>query len=139
MEDAMESISRRKAVSFGAVNGVALLAALGRAEAVDNKGVIVADEKAVLFKLKDVTVDAVDQAGRAVAVSFGKAESQVKLTGLPLADGVGIRVSLVEPGSVNNVPFDWARLKGLAGKKVSMLLRVEASELTVDSIAVAND
>ncbi len=135
----MESISRRKAVSFGAVNGVALLAALGRAEAVDNKGVIVADEKAVLFKLKDVTVDAVDQAGRAVAVSFGKAESQVKLTGLPLADGVGIRVSLVEPGSVNNVPFDWARLKGLAGKKVSMLLRVEASELTVDSIAVAND
>lgn len=136
----MESISRRQAVALGAAGGVALLADLGRAEAADaKKDVIFADEKAVLFKLKDVTIDAVDEAKRTVAASFGKADAPVKLTGLPLADNVSIRVSFVYPGLVNNVPFNWDRLKGLVGKKVSMHIRAEASGLTVDSIAVAND
>ncbi len=135
----MDSISRRQAVALSAASGMALLATLGRAEAGDKEGVIVAGEKAVLFKVKDVTLDGVDEAKRTVAASFGRGNALVKITGLPLAEGISIRVSLVLPGSVNNVPFDWTRLKGLVGKRVSVLLRAEVSGLAVKSIAVAND
>lgn len=135
----MGSISRRQAVSLGAAGGAAALAAFGRAEAAGGKDVIFADEKAVLFKIRDVTIDAVDQARRMIGVSFGKADAPVTVTGLPLADNITIRVSFIYPGSVNNVPFDWDRLKGLVGKNVSMHLRAEASGLAVASIAVAND
>ncbi len=135
----MDSISRRQAVALSAASGMALLATLGRAEAGDKEGVIVAGEKAVLFKVKDVTLDGVDEAKRTVAASFGRGNALVKITGLPLAEGISIRVSLVLPGSVNNVPFDWTRLKGLVGKQVSVLLRAEVSGLAVKSIAVAND
>lgn len=136
----MDGGSRRQLVALGATGGAAFLATLGGAEAGDEKErVIVAGEKAVLFKVKDVTLDAVDEAKRTIAASCGRADAPVKLTGLPLAKDIGIRVSLVEPGSVNNVPFDMARLKGLVGKQVSVLLRAEASGLAVASIAVAND
>jgi hypothetical protein len=136
----MDNVSRRQLVALGAAGGAAFLAALGRTEAEEAKDrVIVADERAVLFKVKDVTLDGVDEAKRTVAVSFGRTDTPVKLTDLPLAKDVSIRVSLVFPGSVNNVPFDMARLQGLVGKRVSMLLRAEASGLAVNSIAVAND
>ncbi len=136
----MDGVSRREVVALGAAGGAAFLASLGRTEAADEKErVIVADEKAVLFKVKDLTLDGVDEAKRTVAASFGNADAPVKLTGLPLADGVSILMSLVLPGSLNNVPFDMARLKGLVGMRVSVLLRAEASGLAVDSIAVAND
>jgi hypothetical protein len=136
----MSKVSRRQLVALGAAGGAAFLAAIDRAEAGEEKDrVIVADEKAVLFKLKDVTLDAVDDPKRTVAVSFGQADVPIKVTGLPLSKDIGIRVSLVRPGSVNNVPFDMARLKALVGKQVSVLLRAEASGITVASIAVAND
>jgi hypothetical protein len=135
----MDSISRRQAVALSAASGMALLATLGRAQARDEEGVIVAGEKAVLFKVKDVTLDGIDVTKRTVAASFGRGNALVKITGLPLAEGISIRVSLVLPGSVNNVPFDWTRLKGLVGKQVSVLLRAEVSGLAVESIAVAND
>lgn len=136
----MDGISRRQLVALGATGGVAFLATLGGAEAADEKErVIVADEKAVLFKVKNVTLDAVDETKRTMAASFGWVDAPVRVTGLPLAKDVSIRVTMVLPGSANNVPFDMARLKGLVGKQVSVLLRAEASGLTVDSIAVAND
>jgi hypothetical protein len=135
----MDGVSRRQAVTLSAAGGVALLVALGRAEANDGKDVIVANEKTVLFKVKNVTLDGVDEANRTIAASFGRADAPVKLTGLPLAENVAIRVSLVFPGSVNNVPFNWGRLKGLVGKRVSLLLKAEVSRLEVNSIAVAND
>lgn len=100
---------------------------------------IVAGEKAVLFKIKDVTIDSIDEAKRTIAASFGRADAPVKLTGLQLAKDIVIRVSLVLPGSVNNVPFDMDRLKGLVGKQISVMLRAEASGLAVTRIAVAND
>lgn len=135
------NISRREAVvAVGAAGSIAaLLGAVGRAGADDGKGVLVADEKAVLFKVRDVTLDGVDETTRTVSASFGRGSALIKVTGLPLAEDIGIRVSMVYPGSVNNVPFDWTRLKGLVGKRVSLLLQAEESGLAVQSIAVAND
>ena len=101
--------------------------------------VLVADEKPVLFKLKDVTLEQVDQPGRTIGVSIGRGPRPLKLADLPLGEEIRIRVSLVYPGVANNVPFDWERLKGLVGKRVSMLVRAEGSHLSVDAIAVAND
>src|SRR4051794_16760979 len=109
----MDGISRRQAVTLSAAGGVALIATLGRAEASDGEDVIFANEKTVLFKVKDVTLDGIDEANRKIAASFGQADAPIKLTGLPLAENVAIRVSLVFPGSVNNLPFNWGRLKEL--------------------------
>jgi hypothetical protein len=74
-----------------------------------------------------------------VAVSFGKKGKAVKVSNLPLAEDVRIRVSFELPGSVNNVSFDWERLKGLTGKKVSVMLVADAGGLVIDSFATAND
>ena len=61
------------------------------------------------------------------------------MTGLPLSQTIGIRVSHVFPGSVNNLPFQWDRLKGLVGKTVSMTIVAEDDALAVVTIATAND
>jgi hypothetical protein len=131
-------ITRRDALTLGAISGSALLTMLPETQAAD-KPLIFADEKAVLFKIKNVTLDKVDQPGRTISITFGNKDRPVKLTNLPLSDDVKIRVSFVEPGVVNNVPFDWDQLKGLAGKVVSIMLIAESSGLAVNSLATAND
>ena len=129
-------LTRRDAIRLGAASGAALLAT---GAAADEKAVIFADEKRVMFKIRDVTLNEVDQPGRTVSLSVGNKDKPVKVTNLPLAENVTIRVSFVFPGSVNNVPFDWDRLKGLTGKVVSIMLVAESSKLVVDSFATAND
>src|SRR3954470_5946642 len=134
----MDRLTRRGAIGMGVVSGAALFEAPGRAAA-DDKAVIVAGEKAVLFKVKGVAIERVDRGGRAIAGSLADAARPVSLATLPLEDGIRIRVSFIFPGGANNVPFDWDRLEGLVGKRVSMMLRAESGRLTVDSIATAND
>ena len=63
----------------------------------------------------------------------------MKVIALPLDETIGIRVSHIFPGSVNNVPFDWDRLKGLVGERISMMIVAEDNGLSVDTIATAND
>ena len=91
------------------------------------------------FKIKDVVIERVEQEGRTIDVRFGKAARPIKVTGLPLGETIGIRVSHVFPGSVNNLPFHWDRLKELVGKTVSMVIIAEHDALSVDTIATAND
>jgi hypothetical protein len=130
-------MTRREAIGLGMMSGSLLLTE--PAQAADENAVIFADEKAVLFKVKNVTLVGVDQDHRTIAASFGKPDEPIRLANLPLGEDVRIRVSFIFPGSVNNVPFHWDRLKGLVGKTVSMMLRAESSMLSVDSIAAAND
>ncbi len=86
-----------------------------------------------------LTLNKVDEPSRSVTMSFGKKDRPAKFESVPLAVDVAIRTSFVEPGSVNNVPFDWDRLKGLAGKVVSVMLFMESSGLAVHFFATAND
>lgn len=133
----MQEFSRRQAL---AVRSAALLATLApQAEGNEAEKVIVADEKAVLITIKDAMFEKLDEVRRIITVSFGPKDGRIKITGLPLADDFSIRVSLVKPGVVNNVPFDRDRLKRLVGGTVSMLIRAEASGLMVDCVASAND
>jgi hypothetical protein len=97
------------------------------------------DEESVMFKIKDVILDGVKQDERTIDVRFGKAARPIKLTGLPLSETIGIRVSHVFPGSVNNLPFRWERLKELVGKTVSVVIIAEDDALAVATIATAND
>jgi hypothetical protein len=133
----METVTRRGAIGLGILSGSSLFTQ--PAQAADEKTAIFADEKAVLFKVRNVTLDGVDQDQRTIAASFGKPDRPIKLANLSLEESVSIRVSFIFPGSVNNVPFDWDSSKGLVGKRISMMLRAESSTLSVDSIAVAND
>jgi hypothetical protein len=135
----MSSLTRRAAIGFGVLSGSALLSRLGRAEAADEERVIFAGEKAVLFKLKDVTIERVDRAGRTIDVSSGKKDKPLKMADLPLGEDIRIRVSYVRPGVANNLPFEWDRLEELVGKQVSMMLRAESSRLSIESIATEND
>lgn len=135
----MNDLTRRGAIGLGVMSGSSILAALARTEAAEEKAVIFADENAVRFKIKDVTLERVDEAERTVAARFGGQDKPLTMTNLSLAKNITIRVSYVEPGSVNYAPFDWERLKGLVGKRVSMMLRAESGGLSVDSFATAND
>jgi hypothetical protein len=132
-------ITRRDAIRMGAISGAALLMTDNAAPAAEARALIFADEKAVLFKIRNVTLNKVNEPSRTVTMSFGKKDRPTKLESVPLAEDVTIRVSFIEPGSVNNVPFDWDRLKGLAGKVVSVMLIAESSGLAVHSFATAND
>ncbi|MGL4462317.1 MAG: hypothetical protein ACRC1K_09185 [Planctomycetia bacterium] len=115
-------------------------AATSSAEAADDKqAVISAYEKPVLFKVKNVTIDAVDADARTIAASFGAAGAQIKLAGLPLVKDVHILRWYQSPSIANNLPFTMDRLKELVGKEVSMLLLAEKSGLAVYSMATAND
>jgi hypothetical protein len=130
----MRNLTRRGALGLGVASASVFLtaAAHGANENTD-------DEEPVRFKIKDVILDGVKQEERTIDVRFGKAARPIKLTGLPLSDSIRIRVSHVFPGSVNNVPFDWGRLKGLVGKTVSMMIVAEDDALVVATIATAND
>ena len=134
----MKSLTRRAAIGFGVLCGPALSASFARA---DDAEVFPADGRAVLFKIRDATIERADRDARTVAVVFGEGDRPLRMTNLPLAEGFKIRASYVLPGSVNNVPFDrdrdWYRMEGLVGKRVSMLLRAESGGLSVDSVAVA--
>jgi hypothetical protein len=134
----MVSLSRRRAIGVGVMSGSALLATLTRAEEAD-EDVIAAGEKAVLFKIKGVMLERVDQDRRTIDASLGKHDRPIKLEGLPLGENIRIRVSYVKPGVANNLPFDWDRLKGLVGRRVSVMLRAASGGLSVDSIATNND
>jgi hypothetical protein len=104
-----------------------------------DREVIFAVERAVLCKIRDVTIERVDRERRTIAASFGAGDKSLRMTNLPLAESISIRVPYVFPGSVNHVPFSWDRLERLVHKRVSMMLGAEAGGRSVDSIAVAND
>ena len=128
-------MNRRQALTAIGVGGVAACAAA----ADDKSKVLYVGEKPTLFKLKNVTLDAVDGDKRTVAVSFGPADARVKLTGLPLAKEISIRQWFEQISSANNMPFTVDRLKESVGKVVSIHLRAEASGLVLATIATAND
>lgn len=126
----MNRLTRRGALGLGAMSASAFLSATARGAG---------DEGPVRFKIKDVTLEKVDQDHRTINVRFGKPARPMKVIALPLDETIGIRVSHVFPGSVNNVPFDWDRLKGLVGERVSMVIASEDDGLSVLTIATAND
>jgi hypothetical protein len=130
----MPGLTRRGALGLGAVSASAFLTASAQGIG-DNSN----DEEPVRFKIKDVIIDKVKQDQRTIDIRFGKAARPTKMFGLPLAETIGIRVSHVFPGSVNNLPFHWDRLKDLVGKTVSMVIVAELDALSVSTIATAND
>ena len=130
----MQNLTRRGALGLGAVTASALLTATAPAMGEDPS-----DEGPVRFKIKDVVIDKVKQDQRTIDVRFGKAARPIKVFGLPLAETIGIRVSHIFPGSVNNLPFHWDRMKDLIGKTVSMVIVAELDALSVSTIATAND
>ena len=131
-------MNRRQAIA--AIGGVGVVAgAATAAEADDKSKVVYVGEKPVLFKLKSVTLDALDVDKRTVAVSFGPADARVKLTGLPLAKDISIRRWFEQISFANNFPFTMDRMKESVGKVVSMHLRAEASGLALATIATTND
>ncbi len=133
-------MNRRQAIAAIGVGGVVACAASPVAEAADDKSRgLFPGENAVTFKLKNVTLDAVDADKQTAAVSFGPANARVKLTGLPLAKDIGIRQWFETLSFANNMPFEMGRLKELVGKVVSVHLRAEASGLALATIATAND
>ena len=105
----------------------------------DQSKTLLAGEKAVLFKLKNVTPDAADADARTVAVSFGPADARVEPTGLPLAKDIHLPRGFQSPSIANNLPFGVDRLKESVGKQVSVYLRAEASGLVLSTIATADD
>ena len=129
-------MNRRQALAAIGVGGVVASTAVA---ADDKSKVLFAGEKAVLFKIKNVTLDAVDGDKRTVTLSFGPADARVKLTGLPLAKDIGILRWFEAPSIANNLPFTMDRLKESVGKVVSVHLRAEASGLVLATIATAND
>jgi hypothetical protein len=129
----MNSLTRRGALGLGAASASAFLSASARGAGEAG------DEGPVRFKIKDVILEKVDQDHRTINVRFGKPGRPVKMIALPLDETIGIRVSHIFPGSVNNVPFDWDRLKGLVGERVSMVIVAEDDGLSVHTIATAND
>ena len=130
----MRSLTRRGALGLGAVSASALLTAMAHGA---NEGPD--DEESVQFKIKDVILDGVKQEERTIDIRFGKAARPIKVTGLPLGETIGIRVSHIFLGSVNNLPFHWDRLKELVGKTVSMVIVAEDDALAVATIDTAND
>ena len=129
-------MNRRQALAAIGAGGVVASASA----AADNESkVTFAGEKAVLFKLKGVTLDAVDEKRRTVALSFGPAEARVKLTGLPLAKDISILRWFMSPSVANNLPFGMDRLNESVGKVVGVFLRAEASGLVLSTVATAND
>jgi hypothetical protein len=130
----MNSLTRRGALGLGAVSASAFLSATAR-----GAGKAAGDEGPVQFKIKDVTLEKVEQDHRTINVHFGKPSRPTKVVALPLGENIGILVSHVFPGSVNNIPFDWDRLKGLVGERVSMVIVAEDDGLSVHTIATAND
>jgi hypothetical protein len=130
----MQRLTRRAALGLGAASASAFLTAA--APATDENA---NDEGPVRFKIKDVVIERVKQEERTIDVRFGKAARPIKVAGLPLAETIGIRVSHIFPGSVNNLPFHWDRLKALVGKTVSMVIVAELDTLSVATIATAND
>jgi hypothetical protein len=135
----MNGLTRRWMLGLGIMSGSPPFAQLAADAVAEDKPVIVADEKAVLFKIKDVTLERVNHKARTIDVRSGRKDSSLIVRNLPLSDAISIRVSFVFPGAANNLPFDWHRLIGLVGSRVSMMLRAESGALSVDSIATAND
>ena len=132
-------MNRRQALAAIGVGGVTACAATAAQAADDKSKVVYVGEKPTLFKLKDVTLDALDGQRRTVALSFGPADARIKLTGLPLAKDVSIRQWFEQISIANNMPFTMGRLKESVGKVVSSQLRAEASGLVLAAIATAND
>jgi hypothetical protein len=130
----MHPFTRREVIGLGAVCAPALLG-----EVPQGDGEKARDEQPVRFKITDATILKVNQPGRTIDVHFGKPTRPIKMSDLPLDKEIRIRVSHVFPGVVNNVPFDWARLKGLAGRVVSLVIVATENRLAVATIATAND
>jgi hypothetical protein len=139
MSEIMDSLTRRRAIGLGVLTGSALVAEPGQAEAAGEKDVIFADEKAVVFNIRNVTIERVDQAARTITASFGKQDNPIKMTDLPLGKDIRIVLTNRCPSFRNHEPFEWRDLEELVGRRVSMRLRAESSGLSVHSFATAND
>jgi hypothetical protein len=125
----MQNLTRRGALGLGAASAGAFLTAAARAD----------DQGPVRFKIKDVVILRARQEDRTIDIRFGKADRRIRMIGLPLSETIGIRVSHIFPGSVNNLPFHWDRLKELVGETVSLVIVAELDALSVSTIATAND
>src|SRR5262245_18436009 len=114
----MDTLTRRLAIGIGVLGGA--VRAAGHAGAntdeepngasavlTDEPEVVFVGEKAVLFKIKDLTLDAVDEPARTIDATVGQSDRPLKLANVPLEDDVRIRVSFVFPGVANNLPFNW--------------------------------
>jgi hypothetical protein len=112
----MDRMTRRRAIELGVLSGSALVAKQGQAEAADEKDVILADEKAVVFNIRNVTIERVDQAARTITASFGKQDNPIKVTDLPLGKDIRIVLTNRYPSSRNHERFEIARLGGTGGQ-----------------------
>lgn len=133
-------MNRRQAITAIGVGGISAACTTAAAQPADVKDkVIHVGEKPVLFKVRNVTLDAVDEAKRTVSLSFGKVNARVKLTDIPLAEDIHILRWFMTPSIANNMPFKMERLLESVGKIVTILFRAEASGLIVNTIGTAND
>jgi hypothetical protein len=128
-------MNRRQAIA--AVGAVGILTPA--TAAADKAKVVFVGEKPVLFKMRHVTIDAVDAEKRTVDASYGPADARVKIAGLPLAADIHIIRWFQSPSIANNLPFTMDRLKELIGKQVSVLLLAEKGVLALNTVGTAND
>lgn len=135
----MEHFSRCAAVVLVIAFGAVVLTGFAPAGAEAGDKPLKGSADAATVKIKDVTIDQVDEAGGTISVSFGNKEKPTKLVNVPLGKGVRVVASHVLPGSVNHLPFEWDYVKRLQGKVVSVRLDVATAGLSVVSIASGND
>jgi hypothetical protein len=132
------TLTRRAAIGIAAMSTPVGLAAVASPCIGAEDGDKPRDSPTV-FKIKDVSLDGFNAEEGTLTLSFRRKGNVCTLVNVPVADDMQVRVSHVEPGSVNNLPFGWERVKELAGKRVSVLFRGTADGLFVGSIASAND
>jgi hypothetical protein len=103
-------------------------------------------EGPITFTIKNVVIEEVDEANATLSARYGKKEKPSKLVNLPVSKQVRVVGSHVFPSVANNLSFvgdnlhfRCERLKELKGKQVSLKLRVEDNELSVDSVSASND
>jgi len=132
------SFTRRKAIAT-AVGSIAYLASARVWSAPSTETPPDPAEHAVIFKLKNLVLESVDQESGTITASFGNRDKPTRLVNIPTSKQVRLVASHVWPGVCNNFPFTWPELKALRGKEVSMLFHAEAGKMSVLSICKGND
>ena len=133
----MKDITRRQAVGMGVSCSAALLAGpvFRDAQAANSPTASIA----VMFTLKDASVEDVDEANGTITASFGTRERRAKLVSIPVAKSLRVVASHVFPSVGNNRPFIWQQVKNLKGKAVSLRLTADEGGIFVTSISAVND
>jgi hypothetical protein len=137
----MHRITRRDALTIGAAPGACLIAGIAGAQepktgtGKPGKG----RQGATTFTIKNVVIEEVDEPNGSLTARYGKKEKPSKLVNLPVSKQIRVVASHVFPSVGNHLPFDWQQLKDWKGKQVSLKLRAEDNELSVDSVSAGND